>query len=283
MYTIQDLADGKCAVKNDGTLEELKKVLKLAFPLDPDIISGLNTYYFKHAWSSTQWSASVNTNLPTQSVKEFLKQKTENMRTITHDQASQIIDIACSSWKEKLAFLWAKNIVLKKDIEISEDFYKEMRKACTLPQNELFDEIFGKDYKEGDWVYVITGGNGALGADEFIGQVCNKEKAKSVEYHGQDSHEYAPLYVIRNNTSWGLCEGFKVRPATPEEIQQAQCPYYDGQLVAVSDNKVTWELVYATGKSNQHGRTFYAKGTKGNGSAYTWKYHKPLPEGFTLD
>lgn len=31
-YTIQDLSEGKYDVINDSTLEELKKVLKLAFP-----------------------------------------------------------------------------------------------------------------------------------------------------------------------------------------------------------------------------------------------------------
>lgn len=29
MYTIEDLRNGKCAVINDGTLEDLREVLKL--------------------------------------------------------------------------------------------------------------------------------------------------------------------------------------------------------------------------------------------------------------
>jgi hypothetical protein len=53
------------------------------------------------------------------------------MRKLSPANAQRIIDAACYSWREKLAVLWAKNIVLEKDIEISEDFYKEMRKACT--------------------------------------------------------------------------------------------------------------------------------------------------------
>lgn len=32
VFTIEDLANGKCAVVNDGSLEELGEVLKLAFP-----------------------------------------------------------------------------------------------------------------------------------------------------------------------------------------------------------------------------------------------------------
>ena len=147
MYTIQDLADGKCAVKNDGTLEELRKVLNLAFPTDGNSVNGFFLYYFQHYLYKGDWTFSDRTDLPIQSVRDF-----------------------------------------------------------------------------------------------------------------------------------------EVRPATPQEIQQAQCPYYDGQLVAVTDNKITWELVYASGKVDKEGNPiFYTKGTKGNGSVNIWKYHKPLPEGFTLD
>jgi hypothetical protein len=35
-----------------------------------------------------------------------------------------------------------------RNIEISEDFYKEMRKACTAEQHKLFDDIFGKDVED---------------------------------------------------------------------------------------------------------------------------------------
>ena len=57
----------------------------------------------------------------------------------------RIINIACSSWKEKLAELFGKYIVLDKSFDISEHYYKEMREACTKEQHILFDEIFGKN------------------------------------------------------------------------------------------------------------------------------------------
>lgn len=74
-------------------------------------------------------------------------------------QAQQIIDIACQTWQSKLAGKWATNIVMNKITIIEESFYKEMRKACTSEQNQLFDTIFGKDvpqhnYKSGDLVWV---------------------------------------------------------------------------------------------------------------------------------
>ena len=73
------------------------------------------------------------------------KEKIMKNRILTPANATKIINVACSTWKPKLAEKWATNIVLNKDTEISEEFYQEMRKACTTDQNDLFDEIFGKD------------------------------------------------------------------------------------------------------------------------------------------
>jgi len=44
-YTIQDLADGNVYVRNDGTLEQLKKVLKEAFPEDKAEVFGNSKFY----------------------------------------------------------------------------------------------------------------------------------------------------------------------------------------------------------------------------------------------
>ena len=44
-FTIEDLRNGKVAVENDGTLEELKEVLNLAFPDDKTSINGAFNYY----------------------------------------------------------------------------------------------------------------------------------------------------------------------------------------------------------------------------------------------
>jgi hypothetical protein len=66
-------------------------------------------------------------------------------RTLTPKNAQRIIDMACLTWKQKLADQWATSIVLVEDIWISEIFYTEMRKACTTDQNKVFDEIFGSD------------------------------------------------------------------------------------------------------------------------------------------
>ena len=75
-YTIQDLRDGKVAIFNDGTLEELKKILTIINPLNTESIGQIKTttdkfYFIKNdIWLSWDY----NTDLPTQSVKVFLKE-----------------------------------------------------------------------------------------------------------------------------------------------------------------------------------------------------------------
>lgn len=46
-FTIKDWAEGRCAVKNDGTVEELNKVLKAAFPVKNQSAIGSCDIYFK--------------------------------------------------------------------------------------------------------------------------------------------------------------------------------------------------------------------------------------------
>jgi hypothetical protein len=73
MFTIKDLSEGKCAVINDGTLEELREVLKLAFPNDTSKGDGSCQWYT----ASTMFNGQLSGLLflkdePTQSVKLFL-------------------------------------------------------------------------------------------------------------------------------------------------------------------------------------------------------------------
>ena len=65
LFTIQDLAEGKCAVINDGIKEELNKVLKLAFPRDRIPVTGSHIFYIKNNSYNQEWEAVNKTNLPT--------------------------------------------------------------------------------------------------------------------------------------------------------------------------------------------------------------------------
>jgi hypothetical protein len=85
------------------------------------------------------------TNWKGDTLNGIVNKQVKNMK-LTVTDAKRIIDLACVNWKEQLAREWGANIVLNKEIEISEEFYKTMRNACTEKQHELFDEIFGEDF-----------------------------------------------------------------------------------------------------------------------------------------
>lgn len=148
LFTIQDLANGKCTLLNDGTIDELQKVLGKAGDKQSKGYSGISDYYWciNGIWGN----GSRKHDLSTQSVKDFLKQINTNMKkegsrfpfNLSAKDAQSIINIACTAWKEKLASRWGAAIVLSTNTKITEDDYKEMRKVCTPSQNDLFDEIF---------------------------------------------------------------------------------------------------------------------------------------------
>jgi hypothetical protein len=73
---IKQLRERTIALKNDGTLDELRKVLKYAFPLDIGNTTGL---YLNYSASNKKdyWTGADTPNLPSHSVKEFLKPENE--------------------------------------------------------------------------------------------------------------------------------------------------------------------------------------------------------------
>ena len=184
--------------------------------------------------------------------------------------AQRIIDIACSTWKSKLASMWAHNMVLGKPVEISESFYKEMRSACTNEQHKLFDYIFGKDvekcpYKVGDWI------------------VVNNIVVKITEIRENSYHICWITHTPNANTGGGISfKAYKdsIRLATSEEIAKSNCPYKDGELIWVKTNGV-WILRYSNGKITSSGDAeVYYNQLKG-GSVTRWPIHRKA-EGITL-
>jgi len=80
-FTIQDLAEGRCAVHNDGTLDELNLVLKAAFPNDISAPTKRgNDFYFAISSESSQWALSPNTDKPHQSVKNIYQKYVNNKK-----------------------------------------------------------------------------------------------------------------------------------------------------------------------------------------------------------
>jgi len=68
-FTIQDLANGKCAIMYDGALEDLKSVLGKAFPNDKRNVIGGDMFYFSDG--NEGWDSDYTTDLPFQSVEDF--------------------------------------------------------------------------------------------------------------------------------------------------------------------------------------------------------------------
>ena len=186
------------------------------------------------------------------------------MKTIKFNEAQSIIDIACDKWKEILFNQWGKSIVLKKDIEISEEEYQGMRKVCTSPQHKLFDEIFGEDkpqFEIGDWIVPLN----------------PKEPNKG---HGRGNRAYQVYNIefngVRVYNDQGLVDGNggmdfdECRLATDEEIKAANV-FPDGTPCLVRDvHNGRWMFAYANGKG------YFYNCIEKSGMTYTFKYSMKL-------
>jgi hypothetical protein len=72
---IKQLREGKIAVRSDGTVEEIRQVIKEAFPFDKTEPSGQSNYYRSSNLDNNNWMGGNITTIPYYSVKEFLKEK----------------------------------------------------------------------------------------------------------------------------------------------------------------------------------------------------------------
>lgn len=84
IYTIQDLKDGKVAVVNDGTVDELDSIIKVSFN-STQMLVGERRFYMKHSHGIKYWNSHDTTDLPTQSVKDFLVQLPKEIIIEDHD------------------------------------------------------------------------------------------------------------------------------------------------------------------------------------------------------
>lgn len=97
-FTIKDLAEGKCAVKNDGTIEELNKVLKAAFP-ECNRTGGEKLYYM--TWDKCIcWGYNI-INIPFQSVKDFLEEL-ESLKLPKRGDRILVKNRECDKWYDKI-------------------------------------------------------------------------------------------------------------------------------------------------------------------------------------
>lgn len=101
MYTIEDLKNGKCAVENNGSLKELQKVLKLAFPNSNMDVRGTAKYYLQMQKNSLAWDcfdSPSSVKVPIQSVKDFLQPQPQFKR----GEKVMVRDYDSQSWMNRV-------------------------------------------------------------------------------------------------------------------------------------------------------------------------------------
>ena len=136
---LKQLREGNIALKNDGTLDELNKVLQYAFPNDYTKSNGNRKYYFKHD-DENIWMWGEKTDLPTHSVKEFLKPESEYPK---------VMRVSCNPIKTKEDLYYTINRVVFME---KNNKFIAWGKATTLEEAEYETEVFTWDYAvDLDW------------------------------------------------------------------------------------------------------------------------------------
>lgn len=146
---IQLLKEGKICIENDDRDNKilLKEILNEAFPDDFAYITGVRDFYGRSKHNEKHWHYLIH-SIESPHIAVKLSQITKDTMdsrfpfSLSRKDAQRIIDIACAGWRDRLIKKWS-SLVIQDTVEISEEFYKEMRAACTREQNKLFDEIFG--------------------------------------------------------------------------------------------------------------------------------------------
>ena len=197
---------------------------------------------------------------------------------LTKEDSLKIYDVACQSWKSKLARKWGEQMFIYNYTSITKEFYDEMRNACDSKQHKVLDEIFGVDdeidfsiLNDTDVFYVkCDTGNDYL----FKGKDAFTKDTKTTN-----------IVTLRDNTksiNW-ICENEDVkelRLATEKEIELFSqhfnlCPYKDGELIFVKEySKGVWHLRYATGETRNNEVAAYLY-QETSGCWTTYKYHTP--------
>ena len=130
---IKQLREGTIALKNDGTLDELNKVLKYAFPNEPSESKGTFKYYYKRPYFN-EWVCSDKIDVPTHSVKEFLKPESE------YPKVMRVSDIPIKT-KEDLDYTRNRVVFMEKNNK-----FIAWNAATTLEEAEYETYVFTWNY-----------------------------------------------------------------------------------------------------------------------------------------
>lgn len=144
---------------------------------------------------------------------------------LKRSDAYRIIDAACYTWKRRISTQWS-DILFEDHVVVEEYFYKDMRRACTIDQNEIIDEIFGKDiyfnilndedvfYIKSSYPYLFKGkdpfetkvnGLDLLDKKKFENRVCHKDNVEELRKATEAEKElYYVFYpdLTKENITW---------------------------------------------------------------------------------
>jgi len=132
------------------------------------------------------------------------------MKTITQEQARELVKNTKGYFRTILVSKFGFDLITtEKPIEVSDEFYEQMKKCFKEKQSDVFDKIFGKDeegFKEGDWVYVLNS------IKPYYKQEADVFKVVRVKT--EPSNDVLAFFDKRCGVSTD-----RLRKATPEEIK----------------------------------------------------------------
>lgn len=146
-----------------------------------------------------------------------------------------------------------------------------LRKATKEEEAKYYS--FYPKFNVGDYVYVISGGNGALGADGKVGQIVHGPIVDK-RYNGEHK-PLAKIFVEFTDSVWGLAEGYELRLATEDEIKSI-CPFKDGEYIVVWDHDGCYYVRKSNGKRVNGRDELYSAGS--DNVLYTYNYSMSLKD-----
>ena len=293
-YTIQDITNGNCAVINDGSLEELKLVLRLASPdyVVADNIRGSERVYWMYD-NAKYWTCNNHTSLPTQSVKEFLKEPIE-ITDVKQLRVGDRIKILSKprSWSSSLSITsplrdlkFPFELTIEKisnlDDNISMTYGKYgwslnsiVEAGCLLLPKGVNDTTTTK-------IRIIT----SVQAQSIIKIACEGWKNTLIEKWGRQIALEEDIEIEESFYK----EMRRVCTTAQHELFDTifgtlrVCPYSQGELIFVKfNNNLTWELRYATGTLDDDGNVEVFPNQRKTGCTTSVAKHFPTPPNLRL-
>lgn len=115
---------GEIAILNDGSVEELREVLKEIWPHDDVTADGKSHYYYQHPQIGKYWCKGKVSPIPAHSVKDFFMPDTKD------NELGEVLP--------KLEFI----IYTEQTVQVSEDSWRRQRRTLNVNEDITLREIW---------------------------------------------------------------------------------------------------------------------------------------------